>query len=120
MWLLTVFVVFSFYILFPNLVPNGTYMYILLQSLPCLSYQPSSRGSSALFMQKTYYTKVISYSSRQKHYWIGCICVEGVAVVVGKGFAAAWDLGSGVGVEAGAITTVFAVFVGSTTTGGTR
>jgi hypothetical protein len=71
-------------------------------------------------MQKKYYTKVISYSSRQEHYWVGCICVGGLSVVVGKGFAAAWDLGSGVGVEAGAITTVFAVFVGSTTTGGTR
>lgn len=70
-------------------------------------------------MQKKYYTKVISYSSRQEHYWVGCICVGEFPVVVGTGSAAAWDLGSGVGVETGAITTVFAVFVGSTTTGGT-
>lgn len=70
-------------------------------------------------MQKKYYTKVRSYSSRQEHYWVGCICVVGFPVVVGTRSAAAWDLGSGVGVETGAITTVFAVFVGSTTTGGT-
>jgi hypothetical protein len=70
-------------------------------------------------MQKKYYTKAISYSSRQEHYWIGCICVGEFSVVVGIGSAAAWDLGSGAGAETGAITTVFAVFVGSTTTGGT-